>query len=456
MNCDEVRDELVAYARHELSAERNAAVERHLVCCPECTRELEGARQVMALTQVADAASTQAKATEILHAALARRASDIHLERDAAGPRLRFRIDGVLQVQKEPLITPEQYEPVIDRFKRVAEQNLSEKRVPQDGRFKFAHEGKEYDVRMSTFPYLKGESVVMRLLDQSGVLIGLNRLGMADAMKAQIERLLDRRQGLLLTTGPTGAGKSTFLYSLLNRLNTPEIKMMTIEDPVEYLLPGVNQAQVLRRAGLTFATAMRAFMRQDPDVIMVAELRDLETAEMAIQASLTGHLVFSVLHTPDTITALSRLQDIGAQAFLVASTLIGVVGQRLVRKVCPACREAYEPAEPLLAALGLIGGARPATFLHGRGCEQCAYTGYHGRTGLFELLTITKPLASMLAGREPEAALRARALELGLLWSFAADARAKIRDGITTPEEVDRVLPGLAGGSAELVAKALP
>ena len=261
MKCEEVRDELIAYARGELSEARKTAVEEHLVRCEGCTRELEGARKVMALTQMADASSIQDLAKDVIVAAIAGRASDIHLERIQAEPRLRFRIDGVLQAQQEPGIAPGQYEPLIGQFKLLAEQHLSEKRVPQDGRFKIDHQGKEYTLRVSTFPYLHGESIVMRILDRSSVLIGLNRLGFAPQTLAQIETMIARPDGLVLCTGPAGAGKTTLLYSMLNKLNSPEKMIMTIEDPVEYDLTGINQGSVNRRAGLTFAAAVRAFMR---------------------------------------------------------------------------------------------------------------------------------------------------------------------------------------------------
>lgn len=443
MKCEEVRDELVAYARGELAEARKAAVEEHLVRCEGCTRELEGARRVMALTQMADAASVQELATSIFKAALARRASDIHIEKNKDVPRVRFRIDGVLHEQPSLSIRKEQYDPLIARIKLMAEMNVSEKRVPQDGRIAISHEGKDYDLRVSVFPYFDGESAVIRILDRSSVLIGLDRLGLYPRTLAQVEALISRRDGLVLSTGPTGGGKSTLLYALLNKLNSPELMIMTIEDPVEYHIGGINQAAVHRRAGLTFATALRAFMRQDPDIIMVGEIRDLETVEMAIMAALTGHLVLSVLHTRDATGALTRLIDIGAAPFVVAAAVTGVVGQRLVRMVCPTCREPYQPSEAMLDMLGFTPETRLPTFTHGAGCDQCAGTGYQGRIGLFEVLTMNSVLARMVADRADEAAIRARALELELLWPFVADARAKVADGLTTAEEVDRVLPGI-------------
>jgi type IV pilus assembly protein PilB len=443
MTCEEMRDELVAYARGELSEERRTAVDRHLVGCGDCLNELEGARDVLGITTRADAASIKELAKQLIVTALARRATDIHLEMSGDSPRVRFRIDGVLHPQSDPTIPLQQYPLLIERIKYMADMNLSEKRVPQDGRIAITHDGKDYQLRVNVFPYLHGESAVVRLLDRSSVLIGLDRLGLSPVPLARIEALAAQPYGLLLTTGPTGAGKTTLLYSLLNRLNRPERMVMTIEDPVEYAMEGVNQASTNQRVGLTFATALRAFMRQDPDIIMVAEIRDLETAEMEIQAALTGHLVLSVLHTPDATSALTRLTDMGAAPFVVAAAVIGIIGQRLVRRVCPACREEYQPAAALIDALRFPPGERPARFFHGVGCDDCSGTGYQGRAGLLEVLTLSRELAQLVADRAPEAQIRARALELGQLWPFAADARAKVAEGITTVEEVDRVLPGI-------------
>jgi type II secretory ATPase GspE/PulE/Tfp pilus assembly ATPase PilB-like protein len=442
MTCEEVRDELIAYARGELDADRKAEVEEHLARCSGCTRELEGSLRVLALTQMADDVSIADLAKSLVEKALQRGASDLHLEMAARGePRTRLRIGGVLH--EGPSLTRQQHEPLVAHIKMMAGMNVTEKRVPQDGRIALSLEGKDYDLRVSTVPFLDGEGVVMRILDRSTVLIGLNKLGLYPRTLAQLETLIAQRDGLILTTGPTGAGKSTLLYSVLNRLNRPEVKILSVEDPVEYRLPGVNQLAVHRRSGVTFAAAMRAFMRQDPDIFMVGEMRDLETAEMCVQAALTGHLVLSALHTRDATGALTRLMDMGVEPFLVAATVIGVIGQRLVRRVCPGCQAAYEPSEETLAALGFTADRRPARFLHGTGCDACGATGYRGRIGLFELLTMSEELAHLVVARTPEASLRQRALEMDALWPFLADARAKIADGITTAEEVDRVLLGL-------------
>lgn len=441
MTCEEARDELIAFARGELSEERRKAIEEHLARCAGCARELEGAREVMALTQAADETSVADLADAILRSALARRASDIHLEMTGDGPRVRLRIDGV--IYPGPTVTRAQYEPLVARFKRMAEQNLSERQVPQDGRFRFTEGDRELDVRVSTVPYVPGEGVVMRLIDRSNVLIGLENLGMTTGMLARVHTLIARSSGLLITTGPTGAGKSTFLYSILTLLNRPEIKVMTIEDPVELLLPGVNQLAVHRRAGVTFASGMRALMRQDPDILMPSEIRDLETLEMCVQAALTGHLVLTALHTRDATEAIQRLMDIGVAPFLVAGTLVGVVGQRLVRRVCAACRESYTPEAETLAKLGFTPNTRPATFTRGAGCAACEGVGYRGRTGLFELLLVTEAVAQRIVERAPESAMRSQALYEGALTPFIEDARVKIADGTTTVEEVARQLLGV-------------
>jgi type IV pilus assembly protein PilB len=443
MKCEEIRDELVAYVRGELEPDRRTKIEEHLVRCGDCTREWEGTREVMGVMKIADAASIKELVQGLVRTALARRASDIHVEKNRGVPRVRLRIDGVLHEQPDLALPPEQYEPVITRIKYMAEMSLSEKQVPQDGRIQIDHEGNVYELRVSIFPYFDGESAVMRILDRSNVLIGLNRLGLDPPTLARVVAMVEQPGGLILTAGPTGAGKTTMLYSLLDRLNRPEVKIMTIEDPVEYLLPGVNQAQLNRKAGLAFANSLRAFLRQDPDVIMVGEIRDLETLEMIMAAAATGHLVLSTVHTPDSTSAITRLLDVGIVPFLLPASLIGVIGQRLVRRICPACHQPYQPSEELLEALGFTPANRPETFLHGAGCERCAHTGYQGRVGLFEVLTMDKELAQMIVERAPEAAIRTRALELDRLWPFANDARAKVAEGITTVEEIDRVVRGL-------------
>jgi type II secretory ATPase GspE/PulE/Tfp pilus assembly ATPase PilB-like protein len=440
MTCEEARDELIAYTRGELSEERTKAVEEHLARCAGCTSELEGARAVMALTQSADETSIADLAEDLIRTAIRRRASDIHLEMTTDGPRTRFRIDGV--IYPGPPLPRAQYEPLVNRFKLMAAMNVTERRVPQDGRVGLDHQGNALDMRVSTVPYLLGEGVVMRLIDRANVLMGLEKLGLPPQSLAQVESLISQTTGLLINTGPTGAGKTTLLYSILSRLNRPEVKVMTVEDPVELLLPGVNQLAVRRVVGLTFATGMRALMRQDPDIFMVGELRDLETVEICIGAALTGHRVLTSLHTRDAIGAITRLMDMGVAPFLIPASVIGVIGQRLVRRVCSACRENYTPEAETLKKLGFTAEERPAAFTRGAGCASCEGLGYRGRTGLFEMLVMTDNLAQRIVERAPEAALRDQALADGALTPFLADARAKIADGTTTAEEVARRFPG--------------
>ncbi|MBI3947773.1 MAG: Flp pilus assembly complex ATPase component TadA [Armatimonadetes bacterium] len=440
MTCEEVRDELVAYARGELSPERKAKVEEHLVRCAGCSKELEGARRVMALAQVADELSTARLANQLFAAALTSGASDIHLERVGADVRTRLRIDGVLR--EGPVITKDQYDPLVARMKLLGGMNLAERGVPQDGRIPYYnYEGKDYDFRIAVYPTIVGEGVVIRILDHSSVMIGLERLGLLPEMLEQIEAQAARPRGIFLVVGPTGCGKTTTLYSMLKRINSPERKIQTIEDPVEYQLPGVNQLTVNQRAGLTFATALRAFMRHDPDVLLVGAIRDLEVAEGCASAALTGHLVLTVLHTNDAPSALTRLVDMGLEPFVVAASVNAVLAQRLVRKVCAECKTEYAPPPEALAYLGVNPepGAPPATFYRGAGCEKCRHTGYRGRTGIYELLVMDERIKDLVVRRAPLCEIREAARAAGMR-SLKEDGLGKAREGITTVEEVFRAV----------------
>ncbi len=443
MKCEEVRDELVAYARGELAPDGRRAVEEHLVRCAGCTKELEGTRQVMALTRMADDESIADLVQRLMVAAITGGASDIHLERHSTGPRVRLRIDGVLQ--EGPPLTAEQYEPVVARIKILAGLSLSERRIPQDGRMGLNHSGKDYDLRICVAPYIWGEHVVIRILDKTSIMLGLDRLGLYPEHQAQLEAMAGRPNGLVILTGPTGNGKTTTLYSMLHHINTPQRKIMTVEDPVEYQIPGVNQAHVNRTAGCTFPSLLRAIMRQDPNVVMVGEIRDLETAEMCLQLAMTGHLVLTSLHAGNAVGAVVRLEDMGIEPFMVASSLVGVVGQRLVRQICAHCKEAYQPAEATLRALGFSAESRPEAFYRGAGCERCRNSGYRGRTGLFEILRMTPELANKVAEQATGAEIRAFAEGQGLLYTFQEDARRKTVEGITTVEEAGRMLMGVFG-----------
>src|SRR5437764_5726172 len=314
-------------------------------------------------------------------------ASDIHVEPFEDTLRVRYRLDGILFDQEAP---PRRLQAAVtSRIKLMAEMNIAERRLPQDGRIRVTVRGRRVDIRVSTIPTVHGESIVMRLLDRSSVFLPLEKLGFASAMLHRFEALIKRPHGILLVTGPTGSGKTTTLYGALDKINSPDRKIITVEDPVEYQLKGVNQIHVKAKIGLTFATGLRHIVRQDPDVILVGEIRDLETAEIAIQAALTGHLVFSTLHTNDAPGAITRLEDMGVEPYLVASVLEGVLAQRLVRRICATCRVSDTPSSADLSALG-IAGADGTRLYRGRGCDECRGTGYRSRTGIYELFPITE------------------------------------------------------------------
>ncbi len=365
-------------------------------------------------------------------------ASDIHIEPGARHVRIRYRIDGVLN---EVMQLPKHiHPPLVSRFKIMGEMNIAERRVPQDGRIGINYQGKDYDLRVSCLPTLNGEKIVMRILDKGSVMIGLNRLGFFPDTMSQLERLVMQPNGMFLVTGPTGAGKTTTLYSALHRINSVERNIMTVEDPVEYQLPGVSQVAVNRKAGLTFATALRSFMRQDPDIIMVGEIRDLETAEMAIQASLTGHLVLSTLHTNDAPSSVTRLVDMGVEPFLVSATLIGALAQRLGRRVCDNCKEQYEADPADLLELGYKHeGSGMVTLTRGRGCETCNHKGYKGRIGIYELMLTDEEVSELIVRRAPVNELRRAAMAIGMK-TLKEDGLRKVLAGITTIEEIQRVV----------------
>ncbi len=367
----------------------------------------------MDLSEAAEDASIIKFVNQVLAEAIERRATDVHFEPFENAFRVRYRVDGVLQ---EANIPPEvrQFQPaIVSRLKILSHLDIAEKRLPQDGRIKLQVAAREIDVRVSVIPMLHGEAVVLRLLDRGAMLLGLEHLGMAERDRRLFERILDLPHGIVLVTGPTGSGKTTTLYAGLSRINDVERKIITIEDPIEYHLHGINQIQVSTKAGLTFARGLRSILRHDPDVILIGEIRDRETAEIAVQASLTGHLVFSTLHTNDAPGAITRLVDMGIEPYLVASSLEMVLAQRLVRLICPACRQPY--AAPDADALrSELGGEIPDQLYHGRGCRQCQGTGYRGRTGIFELMPVTERIrvhdpGARLGRRHPQAGRPAEA-----------------------------------------------
>jgi general secretion pathway protein E len=363
-------------------------------------------------------------------------ASDVHIEPFEDTLRVRYRIDGVLFDVETP---PRRLRAAVtSRIKIMAELNIAERRLPQDGRIRMGLEGRRLDIRVSTIPTLHGESIVMRILDRAAILLPLERLGFDERTQRQIEHVIALPHGMLLVTGPTGSGKTTTLYAALDKINSPEKKIITIEDPVEYQLRGVNQIHVKPKIGLTFAAGLRHIVRQDPDVIMVGEIRDVETADIAIHAALTGHLVFSTLHTNDAPGAVTRLLDMGAEPYLVASVLEGVLAQRLVRIICPACRVPHAPDPKELRAMGVERAPADASLSRGAGCAECRGTGYRGRSGIYEFMPMTEELRSLTLRKIPGHEIRQRATAAGMA-SLRQDGWQKCCLGVTTVEEVLRV-----------------
>ncbi|HEY3412463.1 MAG TPA: ATPase, T2SS/T4P/T4SS family [Armatimonadota bacterium] len=378
-------------------------------------------------------------ANTIIQQAVLQAASDIHVEPDRKGVRIRYRIDGVLQ---EVMTLPRYiHPPLVSRYKIMSDMNIAERRIPQDGRIAINFQNKDYDLRVSCLPTLHGEKIVMRILDKSSVLIGLNKLGFFPETQAALEEIITQPNGMILSTGPTGSGKTTTQYSVLNKINSVERNIITVEDPVEYQLPGINQVQVHRKAGLTFGTALRCFLRQDPDIIMVGEIRDLETAEIAIESSLTGHLVLSTLHTNDACSAVTRLVDMGVEPYLVSATLIGVLAQRLARKICSNCRVAYEIPAHDLRRFGYKPESEDemVTLHRGEGCEVCSGRGYKGRIGIYELMIVNDEIADLMVRRAPLSELR-EAARSGGMSLLREDGLRKVLEGVTTPDEVMRVV----------------
>ncbi len=372
----------------------------------------------------------------LIEGALAAEASDIHIEPFEDSLRVRYRIDGLLYDQEAP---PRRLQAALtSRIKIMAELNIAERRLPQDGRIRVAAPGgRRVDIRVSTVPTIHGESIVMRLLDRSSVFLPFDRLGFAPKTAQAFETLIHRPHGIVLVTGPTGSGKTTTLYAALDKINRPDLKIITVEDPVEYQLKGVNQIPVRPKIGLSFAAGLRHIVRQDPDVIMVGEIRDLETAEIAIQAALTGHLVFSTLHTNDAPGAVTRLQDMGCEPYLVSSVLSGVLAQRLVRRICQACRAPDNPDPAELLALG-VTDATGVELFRGKGCDECRGTGYRGRMGIYELFRITEEARGLIVRKLPGGEIRRHAVAQGMV-TLREDAWAKACAGLTTVGEILRV-----------------
>jgi type IV pilus assembly protein PilB len=365
-------------------------------------------------------------------------ASDIHIEPGKESVRVRLRVDGILH---EIMTVPKKVQASLtSRFKIMAEMDIATKRSPQDGRIGAVIDGRQYDFRVSTLPSVFGEKIVLRILDKSSISIGLHKLGLLPETLEKFENLISRTYGIILVTGPTGSGKSTTLYSVLSKLNSGEKNILTIEDPVEYEVAGLTQVQINVKAGLTFAAGLRTMLRQDPDIAMVGEIRDAETATIATEAALTGHLVLSTLHTNDAPGALTRLVDMGIEPFLIASSVIGVVAQRLVRVICPKCKAQYQPPRDAVARLGIeLDTDTPVTFYRGNGCDHCRGNGYKGRLGVYEMMMMNDRVRDLVLQKSSSHLIREAAIESGMK-TLKDDAIAKILLGLTTLEECLRVI----------------
>jgi general secretion pathway protein E len=406
-------------------------------------QDLDVAEQVLEeqqdLLDTGDEAPIIRLVNSLLFRAAKERASDIHIEPMDRELVVRFRIDGVLHnIIKPPKRSQNS---ILSRVKIMAQLNIAEKRLPQDGRIRIKLAGRDIDIRVSTIPTVHGESIVMRLLDKSATLLDLAEIGMNQAILKDIDELIRRSHGIVLVTGPTGSGKTTTLYGALTRINTPEVKILTVEDPVEYQLKGINQMPINPKIGLSFASGLRSFLRQDPDIIMVGEIRDKDTAQIAIEASLTGHLVFSTLHTNDSASAVTRLVEMGVEPFLVASSLMAVMAQRLVRRVCQECREKYEPSTEEISKLGMSRdryvalGGNQAYRASAKGCSACGKAGYRGRTGIYELLVLDDDIRQLVLKNVDSGTIKKKALEKGML-ALLDDGALKVATGQTTIAEV--------------------
>ena len=378
-------------------------------------------------------------ATLIITNAIKMKASDIHIEPMEKEFRVRYRVDGALRKMDSP---PKRLQgALISRFKIMSKMKISEKRVPQDGRIQISVGGKDLDLRVSSVPTNHGESIVMRILDKSNLSLGLPQLGFLSDDQTTFERLIKLPDGVVLVTGPTGSGKTTTLYACLGQINTPDKKLITVEDPVEYQMSGINQVQVNKDVGLDFSAALRSILRQAPNIVMIGEIRDAETADIAMEAALTGHLVFSTLHTNDAPSAVTRLLDIGVKPFLVASALRAAMAQRLVRAICEKCKESYTPTDRELKMLGSISKTIPEQMYHGAGCDVCGKSGYKGRKGIFEIFKVDDTIQRLIFDHAPATILRERAREMGMR-TLREDGMLKVASGMTSLSEILRVTMG--------------
>ncbi|MDB5863442.1 MAG: putative type secretion system protein HxcR [Betaproteobacteria bacterium] len=423
-----------------LSALYNGAGNGAVALAGDLAQDIDLSRLLQEIPRVEDLLDSQddAPVIRLINAlftqALRDGASDIHIEPFETRSVVRLRIDGTLRDLLEPARAL--HAAIVSRVKIMAQLDIAEKRLPQDGRITLRVAGKPVDVRVSTIPTGHGERVVLRLLDKQAGRLDLSRLGMDEATAAQMDHLIRQPHGIVLVTGPTGSGKTTTLYAALSRLDATSLNIMTVEDPIEYDLDGVNQTQINTRIEMTFARALRTILRQDPDVIMIGEIRDLETAQIAVQASLTGHVVFATLHTNDAVSAVTRLVDMGVEPFLLASSLIGVGAQRLVRRLCPDCRKPFPADAAQLRTLGLL--PRAGTFYTAQGCPSCNHSGYRGRTGIYELVTVDDDLRRLIHDRASEQTLREHVVRGGMR-SLREDGMRWASEGVTSLEEVLRV-----------------
>ncbi len=418
-----------------LSPEVRDALKEYL---PDANKEIKVNNLQLQQAPIAKIVST------ILDFSIKGRASDIHIEPEETRTKVRYRIDGILQ---EKLSLPKPiHEALISRIKILSELKIDEKRIPQDGRFTFRSQNEEVDLRVSTLPTVFGEKVVMRLLKKTGGIPTLTELGFGGPQLKELEEAIAKPYGIILITGPTGSGKTTTLYSILSRLNKPTVNIVTLEDPVEYQIAGINQVQINVQAGLTFATGLRAFLRQDPNIILVGEVRDRETTQLAIQAALTGHLVFSTLHTNNAATAIPRLIDLGAEPFLIASVLTAILAQRISRKICTYCKVTYQASPEVTANIKSVLGSlfpkkfetSPITLSKGEGCQECNQTGYLGRIAIFEILKVTTAINQHVLRQESADIIEQTAKKEGFI-RMIEDGYLKVLDGVTTMEEVLRV-----------------
>jgi general secretion pathway protein E len=440
--------EPVISSERELMAAINRYFDRETGSTEQVMQDIEGedlgaiANEIEETDDLLDLASEAPVirlVNSILTQAVRARASDVHIEPFERELKVRYRIDGLLY---NTLTPPRRLQAAISsRIKVMANLNIAERRLPQDGRIRIRVGEKDVDIRVSVVPTAYGERIVLRLLDKTSVLLGLEEIGMGEEAYVRYSRLIKRSNGIILVTGPTGSGKTTTLYGTLNKINAPELNIITIEDPIEYQLNGIGQIQVNPRIDLTFANGLRSILRQDPDIIMVGEIRDRETAEIAIQASLTGHLVFSTLHTNDAAGAVTRLLDMGVEAFLVSSSVLAIIAQRLVRVICKECREPYRPDTSLVKEMGLDRASDPlfeGFFYRGKGCAACFQTGYRGRSGIYELLAIDDNIRNLIMSGADSSVIRRKAIEQGMTTLFR-DGVIKVVKGTTTVDEVLRV-----------------